>query len=326
MEGVFCVAIAWRTIKCEVCGCDIPDWSRRCPNCLHDIGCWVRSDESIRTSFNGKILFFIVLVVLSIIAGKYFLDNSGGSSQEDLFKDKPQNALGYYIYTSDAILDNVKHMLSEGKSEFSVATVDSNIHGWCDLYLDVIQRYPEFYYDEVERLYINGTLNVKFKSALNEKDRKSYIDTAITIAKQVSSELYSDGVLTDGMSDTEKARVYYDWIINNCECVFGDDSTLPYGAVRDVPLEERLISSAYGVFVKNRSNPMGYVSAYNILLRLEGIDCFGFIDDSQHIWSRAVLDGKTLDIDSYYEDSTGEYDKYFCMPYEFAMRHYDDIE
>lgn len=71
---------------------------------------------------------------------------------------------------------------------------------------------------------------------------------------------------------------------------------------------------------------LGYVSAYNILLRLEGIDCFGFIDDSQHIWSRAVLDGKTLDIDSYYEDSTGEYDKYFCMPYEFAMRHYDDIE
>lgn len=86
-------------------------------------------------------------MILSIVAGKYFLGNSGGSSQKDLFKDKPQNALGYYIYTSDAILDNVKHMLSEGKSEFSVATVDSNIHGWCDSYMDAIQRYPEFYYD-----------------------------------------------------------------------------------------------------------------------------------------------------------------------------------
>lgn len=326
MEGVFCVAIARRTIKCEVCGCDIPKGYRRCPNCFHNIGGWVRSAESSKISFNGKILFITGLVVLSIVAGKYFLDSSGGSAQGDLFKDKSQNALGYYIYTSDAILDNVKRMLSDGKSGFSVVTVDSNIQGWCDLYLDAMQRYPEFYYDEVECLYINGTLNVKFKSALDEGDRKSYIDTAITIAKQVSSELYLDGVLTDDMLDIEKARVYYDWIINNCECAFGDDSNSNYGAMCDVPLEGRLLSSAYGVFVKNKANPMGYVSAYNILLRLEGIDCFGFVDDSQHIWSRAVLDGKTYDIDSYYGDATSEYDKYFCMPYEFAMRHYDDIE
>ena len=63
----------------------------------------------------------------------------------------------------------------------------------------------------------------------------------------------------------------------------------------------------------------GYTAAYNLLLKLEGISCSTASTDD-HIWTVAVLDGKTYHIDPTWGDQATSVDyRYFAMSQQEAM-------
>ena len=102
------------------------------------------------------------------------------------------------------------------------------------------------------------------------------------------------------MSDYEKARVYFTWICDNCvyDYTAGDSS---------------LSHIAYSLFENGTAVCDGYTGAYNLLLKLEGIDCYA-LPNATHIWTVATLDGETVHIDATWGDqgNTGT-KQYFAM-------------
>ena len=72
------------------------------------------------------------------------------------------------------------------------------------------------------------------------------------------------------MSDYEKARVYFTWICDNCvyDYTAGDSS---------------LSHIAYSLFENGTAVCDGYTGAYNLLLKLEGIDCTALSNNSPHL-------------------------------------------
>ena len=116
----------------------------------------------------------------------------------------------------------------------------------------------------------------------------------------VHDELWSSGQITPGMSEYDKARVYYTWICDNCVYDYdaGDDS---------------LSHIAYSLFHDGTAVCDGYTGAYNMLLKLEGIDCTA-LSNSSHIWTVATLDGVQYHIDTTWGDSGAQPDySYFAM-------------
>lgn len=66
----------------------------------------------------------------------------------------------------------------------------------------------------------------------------------------------------------------------------------------------------------------GYTGAYNLLLKLEGIDCTALFNDS-HIWTLAELDGTTYHIDVTWGDQYGRTDlRYFGMSKEQSYQYH----
>ena len=103
------------------------------------------------------------------------------------------------------------------------------------------------------------------------------------------------------MSEYEKARVYYDWICQNCAYDYSaGDSSLSH-----IP---------YALFHDGTAVCDGYTGAYNLLLKLEGISCRG-LSNASHIWTVATLDGTDYHIDTTWGDSSG----YFTDYTYFAM-------
>ena len=125
----------------------------------------------------------------------------------------------------------------------------------------------------------------------------------------VHDALWESGEITTSMSDYEKARVYFTWICDNCvyDYTAGDSS---------------LSHIAYSLFENGTAVCDGYTGAYNLLLKLEGIDCTALSNNS-HIWTVATLDGTDYHIDTTWGDSgpAPNYD-YFAMTAEESWQHH----
>jgi transglutaminase/protease-like cytokinesis protein 3 len=70
---------------------------------------------------------------------------------------------------------------------------------------------------------------------------------------------------------------------------------------------------AYSLFTQGKAVCDGYTGAYNLLLKLEGIDCHAYVQDD-HIWTVATLDGTEYHIDTTWGDSGNDINYVF-----FAM-------
>ena len=91
------------------------------------------------------------------------------------------------------------------------------------------------------------------------------------------------------MTEQEKALIYFIWVAENC--VY-DDGTQ----------ENALSHLPYGLFRNGVAVCDGYTGAYNLLLKLEGIDCRAWLQ-GDHIWTVATLDGTEYHIDATWGDA-----------------------
>lgn len=166
--------------------------------------------------------------------------------------------------------------------------------------LMAVKRYCEQGYNSAACTYsVAGTMLLKF-SSVADGQTEAYRQAALEAAIAVHDALWEQGVITPASTQREIAWAYYQWIAANCvyDDVCGDSSLshLPYSLFQN------------GVAVCD-----GYTGAYNLLLKLDGIDCYALFNDT-HIWTVATLDGETVHIDTTWGDQGATAsERYFAM-------------
>ena len=214
-----------------------------------------------------------------------------------------------------AIDANIRYMLSRGERsielDYGTPQSETVLREIMNSFLSAVRLYPEQTYNKIHVSYstVNGKVTIRFSSSLYEENMiDAYRENTLTKALLVREQLYASGVLSQEMSQYEKAKVYFDWLCANCE--------YDYHCT-----DESLSHSAYGAFQNHLAVCDGYTAAYNLLLKLEGIDCRSVdLEEWDHMWTIAVLDGVSYHIDTTWGDQTGTpIEHYFAMTEEESM-------
>ncbi len=205
-----------------------------------------------------------------------------------------------------AIDADVRYMLSRGERaivlDYGKPQTKEFLTKLMDSFLTAMRRYPEQTYNKINLSYstITGKVTVRFSSSLyGEEMIPIYREDTLADAIAVRNLLYAEGALRADMSQYDKARAYFLWLCAHCDYDFtcGDTS---------------LSHSAYGAFRSGLAVCDGYTAAYNLLLRLEGIECYAIDrEDYDHMWTVAILDGVTYHIDATWGDQTATPSEYY---------------
>ena len=126
-----------------------------------------------------------------------------------------------------------------------------------------------------------------FAKGYDSETMIAYRHQAFSDAQDVLRSLYESGKLRTSMSEKKRAKIITEWLVNHTE--YDDDET-------------RLCHTAWSVFQRETAVCDGYVSALQLLLGLDGIQCRGQLgivkgEDTLHLWTVAVLDGEEMGID-----------------------------
>ena len=163
-----------------------------------------------------------------------------------------------------------------------------------------VKRYCEQGYNNASCSYnAAGTMILKFSSIAGDRTEE-YRSETLSAAIAVHDALWQQGTITPASTQREIAWAYYQWIAANCTYDDAGDNT----SVSHLP---------YSLFHNGKAVCDGYTGAYNLLLKLEGIDCYA-LPNATHIWTVATLDGETVHIDATWGDqgNTGT-KQYFAM-------------
>ena len=124
------------------------------------------------------------------------------------------------------------------------------------------------------------------------------IQEAEALADKVVSEL-----ITDHMSQMERARALYSYVTSNVEYddrYYSDYASMPYES-----------QTALGALRDHLAICGGYSNALKLLFEKAGIQCWNVTGKSlgeNHMWNRACIDGQWLWFDSTFDNGlTGEY-------------------
>ena len=206
--------------------------------------------------------------------------------------------------TADEIDSDIRYMLSRGENTLTLRYSGLSAvkaRQVMQQALSAVKLRCEQGYNSVSCSYSPlGEMTLTF-SAAGAGDRvQEYRTAAMETAITVHDELWASRQITADMTEMEKARVYYTWVCDNCiyDYQAGDES---------------LSHTPYSLFTMGTAVCDGYTGAYNLLLKLEGIDCTALSSNS-HIWTVATLDGTEYHIDTTWGDSGRIIDYgYFAM-------------
>ena len=180
-------------------------------------------------------------------------------------------------------------------------------------FLQILNRRCEQMLNQVSCVYYSDStrFTLTFSTlGASAEDTARYRSEVLRSAAAVHDLLWESGAITENMSDLEKARVYYHWLCENCR----------YDSDAD---DQSLSHTAWSAFNRGLAVCDGYTGAYNLLLKLEGIDCYALAGEN-HIWTVAILDGETVHIDTTWGDSSGlfaDYSYFAMTPEQSWSRH-----
>jgi len=205
----------------------------------------------------------------------------------------------------------VRYMLSQDSAvltlDYGKAVTEEFVRNVLQQCLNAVGQYAEQMYNHASCTYYasNGKITVTFSiSGATAAETAAYRAETLGAAIAVHDLLWDSGLLRAGMSQKEKARVYYNWICENCAYDYGaGDGSLSH--------------TAYSLFKLGTAVCDGYTGAYNLLLKLEGIDCRE-LSNGDHAWTVATLDGTEYHIDATWGDGSGYHTNYtyFAMTAE----------
>ncbi len=196
--------------------------------------------------------------------------------------------------TVDAL---VRDMLVRDKATITVpyrgAYSDSAVSSLARSFVECIKEYCEQMYNavSVEASSQSGTITFKFSATACEGETLArYREQTMAEALKVHDMLWSTGQLTPEMSEYEIALVYYRWLCDHCAYDHGGANN-----------PDSISHLAYAALISQYAVCDGYTGAYNLFLKLEGIDCYALANDT-HIWTVATLDGVEYHIDTTWGD------------------------
>ena len=198
----------------------------------------------------------------------------------------------------------VRYMLSRGENtltlKYSQGLTAATAQETLNSALLAVKRYCEQGYNSASCSYsAAGTMLVQF-SSIAEGKTEEYRARALDAAVAVHDALWEQGVITPRSTQREIAWAYYQWIA--AHCAYDESETT--ASVSHLP---------YSLFQNGIAVCDGYTGAYNLLLKLEGIDCYA-LPNAAHIWTVAVLDGEAVHIDATWGDQgTAAAAQYFAM-------------
>lgn len=215
---------------------------------------------------------------------------------------------GVYIAdpsTEKQMDESVRYMLAAGNNQLTLSYPGVTMvkaRRIMEMALASVKRYCEQSYNSVSCGFTSqGNVVLEFTAANIDKERiGTYRTATLEAAIWVHDQLWERGWLTESMTEREKALVYYTWVCENC--VYDQEAS-----------DNSLSHIAYSLFALGTAVCDGYTGAYNLLLKLEGIDCYA-LSNNGHIWTVAMLDGADCHIDTTWGDSEEEIDYAF-----FAM-------
>ena len=234
--------------------------------------------------------------------------SAAGTTLADLVTDSGVLRSRHGPEDAAAIDGNLRWMLARGGNTLSLYPEPQPLSGetaerLMQRYLDGARGYIEQGYNAVNCSAANaaGGVTLTFYSSIFSGDNLTRARTeAMEAAVEVHDRLWQEGHLAETMTETEKARVYFAWLAENC--------AYDYSAGDNSPSH-----TAYGLFRFGQAVCDGYTAAYNMLLKLEGISCTT-ASAGDHIWTVAELDGKRVHSDATWGDQ-GDYIayQYFSM-------------
>ena len=199
---------------------------------------------------------------------------------------------------------DIRYMLSRGENtltlKYSQGLTAASAQEVLNSALLAVKRYCEQGYNNATCSYnAAGTMVLKFGSIAGDKTQE-YRDKALDDAIAVHDALWEQGVITPSSTQREIAWAYYQWIA--AHCAYDESETTA-----------SVSHLAYSLFQNGTAVCDGYTGAYNLLLKLEGIDCYA-LPNTTHIWTVAVLDGETVHIDATWGDQgAAAAEQYFAM-------------
>ena len=211
-------------------------------------------------------------------------------------------------YDADAVDAAVRQMLALEEHtlslRYSYTLTRSDAAALANAFTARVKFYCEQMYNTVLcRTFSNGAAVLTFSAtACTDEELIQYRDEAMAKAIEVHDMLWETGQLTKDMSEYEIARVYFLWLCDHCEYDYPDAND-----------DYSLSHIAYSALLRDKAVCDGYTGAYNLFLKMEGIDCYALNNDS-HIWTVAILDGTEYHIDTTWGDQSGRVDtRYFGM-------------
>lgn len=229
------------------------------------------------------------------------LYSAEGAAYEDLV------TAGTYLAAPETAAEydqDIRYMLSREETsltlKYSQGLTAATAQETLNRALLAVKRYCEQGYNNATCSYnAAGTMVLKFGSIAGDQTME-YRAAALDAAVAVHDSLWEQGIITPTSTQREIAWAYYEWIA--AHCVYDDHSGNT--SISHLP---------YSLFENGRAVCDGYTGAYNLLLKLEGIDCYALANDT-HIWTVAVLDGETVHIDATWGDQgTAAAQQYFAM-------------
>ncbi len=211
----------------------------------------------------------------------------------------------------------IRKMLAAGESLISLdygrPITQSDAQTLARVFSSQVKVYCEQMYNSVDcQYYINsGLVTLRFRAtACAGEELESRRAETMARAVEVHDALWQSGQLRADMSQYEIAKVYYQWLCENCEYD-------RYGTVESSPSH-----LAWSALTQGRAVCDGYTGAYNLFLKLEGIGCAAQANDT-HIWTVAVLDGVTYHIDVTWGDQEWgvDWDSFGMTPERSAEVH-----
>jgi hypothetical protein len=215
--------------------------------------------------------------------------------------------------TEEEMDSSIRYMLSSGSDQLKLQYSQlstAKAREIMELALSVVKTYCEQSYNSVTCAYnLTGSLTLTFSAQSAQQNLAEYREATMEAAIAVHDQLWEEGRITADMSEMEKARVYFTWICANC--VYDRDAG-----------DESISHIPYGLFQYGTAVCDGYTGAYNLLLKLEGIDCTALANDN-HIWTVATLDGTQYHIDTTWGDSgrTANYTFFAMTPSQSWQQH-----
>jgi len=210
--------------------------------------------------------------------------------------------------TLEEIHADVRYMLSRGERrvvlDYPQETLTKEaVDELTQAFLHTARLYVEQTYNNIVCAYStrSGVVSMTFSSSLyGDELLEDYRQATADYAASVHDQLWAEGTITADMTEYDKARAYFTWLCENCRYDFAsDDSSMSH--------------SGYRAFAEGLAVCDGYTAAYNLLLKLEGIDC-ATVSTEDHIWTVATLDGQEYHIDVTWGDRTGAIAyRYFAM-------------